>query len=251
METNQQSTIQNPNSDEGSLARSVIYKFLSYAYRYPDEANQKCLHDLWKGADSALSEFQSLYLLLQTLRKNFNDSSRTQIEDEYIALFGHSAQGNCPLFEIEYGEIGEDIQKPHELSDIAAFYRAAGLKRSDRSHERVDFVATEMEFMNFLFFKQAYAEDNNNNRLIEDCRGLQRRFLQDHLARWMPAFTRRIMRYSTDGFYGVLARLTLQFIVKNCAELGVEPGSEKLRIRVSIDAVEDCLDCSPPKNVTI
>ena len=166
-----------PNSEESFLSRSVIYKFFSYAYRYPDEANHGCLKSLWEGMDSALSEFPFLLPLLQSLEFCFNHNTRDQIEDEYIALFGHSAQGNCPPFEIEYGENGEDIQKPHELSDIAAFYRAGGLKYSDRSTDRVDFVATELEFMNFLFFKLSYAEENGEEELVEACTTMQRKFL--------------------------------------------------------------------------
>ncbi|MGR3318394.1 MAG: TorD/DmsD family molecular chaperone [Candidatus Anammoxibacter sp.] len=235
---------QNPNSEEGSLSRSVIYKFYSFAYRYPDEANHECLQVLWKGMDSALFEFPSLLPLMQSLEFCFSNSSCDQIEDEYISLFGHSAQGNCPPFEIEYGESGEDIQKPHELSDIAAFYRAAGLKDSDRSSDRVDFVATELEFMHFLFFKQSYAEEKCEDELIKSCTTMQRKFLQDHLARWIPAFTRRIMQYSKDGFYGVLANMTLLFVLQNCAELGVRQGAEKLSIRMPIEVPEDCMDCS-------
>ncbi|MGR3221071.1 MAG: TorD/DmsD family molecular chaperone [Candidatus Anammoxibacter sp.] len=235
---------QNPNSEEGYLSRSVIYKFYSFAYRYPDEANNECLQGLWEGMDSALFAFPSLLPLMQSLEFCFSNSSRDWIEDEYISLFGHSAQGNCPPFEIEYGEGGEDIRKPHELSDIAAFYRAAGLKHSDRSSDRVDFVAIELEFMSFLFSKQSYAAEKSEEALIKSCTTMQRKFLQDHLARWLPAFTRRIMQYSKDGFYGVLANMTLLFILQNCEELGVRLGSEKLSIRMPIEVPEGCMDCT-------
>lgn len=244
LNSNQESSLQDQNAEESSLVRSVIYKFISYAYRYPDESNHQCLKDLWEGVISATSESQSLSKMLDELEECFNSRSREQIEDEYIVLFGHSAQGNCPPFEIEYGESGEEIQKPHELSDIAAFYRAAGLQYSERAIDRVDFVATELEFMNFLYFKRAYAEEKREKPLIDSCNEMQRKFLQDHLARWIPAFTRRIMQYSNDGFYGVLAKLSLHFILKNCEELGVEPGSEMLRIRVPLQMSGDCKDCS-------
>ena len=229
--------------EESSLARSVIYKFFSYAYRYPDEANIKCLDGLWEGMDSAVSVFKSLAPLLQRLKEHFDISLSPKIEDEYVVLFGHTAQGSCPPFELEYGDGGNDIKKPHELSDISAFYRAAGLKLSGRAKERVDFVAIEMEFMNFLCFKQSFAEEKNDSGLVDSCNVLQAKFLKDHLARWMPAFTRRVMECSKE-FYGNLAQLTLQFVLDECAKLKVESGSSELMVCVQTELPEACNDCS-------
>lgn len=217
---------------ESSLARGIVYKFLSYGYRYPDKANQGCLQDLWDGIDSALSGYPSLYPILKTLHSQFVNNSLEQQEDEYIYLFGHAVQGNCPAFETEYGEAEEGFQKPHELGDIRAFYRAAGLKPALRAYEREDFIATELEFMYFLLFKQAYAEEKKEVAMVESCKDIQRKFLQDHLARWAPAFTQRVMHYSQGGFYATLSKITLLFIMESCNKLGVLPGSDGLRIRL-------------------
>ena len=229
--------------EESSLARSVIYKFFSYAYRYPDEANIKCLDGLWDGMDSAVCEFKLLVPMLQRLKEYSGLSLRTKIEDEFVGLFGHTAQGSCPPFELEYGDGDNDIKKPHELSDISAFYRAAGLKLSGRAKERVDFVSVEMEFMNFLCFKQSFAEEKKDRGLVDACKELEAKFLQDHLARWMPAFTRRVLQFSKE-FYGNLAQLTLQFILDECAMLEVESGSNELMVRVQTEMTESCNDCS-------
>lgn len=243
---NYESKLNNFKAEESSLARSAIYKFLSYSYRYPDGKNQKCLKDLFKGIEIALYEFPSLKKLYLALYDSFNENAQDQMEDEYIVLFGHSAQGNCPPFEIEYGESREDIQKPHDLSDIAAFYYAAGLKYSERSRDRVDFVSTELEFMHFLYFKQAYAEEKGEKELIKICNDMQFKFLRDHLARWIPAFTRRIMQYARkeNGFYGTLARITLKTVLISCKELGVEAGSEKLRVCAPMEVSQNCMNCS-------
>lgn len=246
-ESNTLSSNHNFLTEEDLLARSLIYRFLSFAFRYPDNSILDSLQELWIGVEMAISEFPGMYPTFQLLEQKFNASPYDKLENEYIALFGHSAQGNCPPFEIEYGENGEDIQKPHKLSDIAAFYKAAGLKPSIRSHERVDFVAIELEFMNFLLFKQAFAEEKNETLLIDTSIDMQKKFLHDHLARWIPAFTRRVIAHSKDGFYGTLSKLTLQFVLKNCKELGVESGSKTLNIRVPIDLHENCMECSLSK----
>ena len=250
---NSESILKNLKLGESSLARSALYKFLSYSYRYPDVENQRCLQDLFKGIEIALHEFPPLKKLYLVLYDSFKDNEQDQMEDEYIVLFGHSAQGNCPPFEIEYGESREDIQKPHDLSDIAAFYSAAGLKYSERSRDRVDFVSTELEFMHFLYLKKAYAEEKCEKELIKMCDDMQSKFLQDHLARWIPAFTRRIMQYAKkeNGFYGTLASLTLEVILLSCKELGAEAGSEKLRVCAPMEVSQNCMNCSVSQNETV
>ena len=52
------------------------------------------------------------------------------------------------------------------------------------------------------------------------------------------------MQYSKDEFYGVLANMTLLFVLQNCKELGVRQGTEKLSIRTPIEVPDDCMDCS-------
>ncbi len=235
---------ENYSLEEALLTRSFIYKFMSFAYRYPDESIVNCLSELWVQAEITLSDFPDLFKLFELLGDEFDGRASGKLENEYIGLFGHTAQGNCPPFEIEYGEGDDGLQKPHELSDIAAFYRAAGLVHSPGSHEREDFISIELEFMNFLYFKQYSALEKGDMELVTICVDLQKKFLKDHLARWLPAFSNTILKHSENGFYGVLAKLTNQFVAMCCNELGIEPGSEGLRIRVSIENPDDCNNCS-------
>lgn len=238
-------------SEEDLLARGFIYKFISFAYRYPEESIINCLREMWTPAGKTIADFPRLFPIFKLMDKEFNKDVPDNLENEFVILFGHTAQGNCPPFEIEYGESNEDIQKPHELSDIAAFYRAAGLKPSENGHERVDFISVELEFANYLYFKQAFAAEKNDAKLIEACVDLQRKFMKDHLARWTPAFTQMVMKHSKDGFYGLLAKLTHDLISMCCNEIGVKPGSEKLVIRIPIDLNKECEGCSMPQNEPI
>jgi len=243
-ETN--TTLQNEAnmSDEDLLTRSFIYKFLSFAYRYPEDGIKKCLQELWADTEITISVFPELHTIFKLLEEKFADGLQEKLEDEYIVLFGHTAQGTCPPFEIEYGESDEGLQKPHELSDIASFYSVAGLKNSVNSHDREDFISTELEFMNYLYFKQVYANEKNDLKLVESAVELQKKFLKYHLGRWTPAFCSIVEQHSQGGFYGTLAKLTRRFVVMCCEELGVAFGSEKLRIRTPIEKPEDCQNCS-------
>ena len=234
---------------EQTLARSFLYRILGSLLRYPtsagidvgflDEGAREALRALGEGAgklDSLFAELRSCY----------TRASTAQIEDSYVKLFGHTVGGVCPPYESEYGETQGMFQMPHELSDISAFYRAFGMRILSDRHERVDHVAVECEFMHFLAFKQAYAEENGMDEMGAATLKAQVAFMRDHLGRWAPAFFRRVVHADDGGVYSVLSRFGLAFIKDDCARLGVEPGSEKLRLIVRTETRDDVFECGSP-----
>src|SRR6185503_4152613 len=75
-----------------------------------------------------------------------------------VTAFGHAARGDCPLNEIEYGELKADpLFQPHRLADLAAFYRAFGLEMAEAAAERPDHLGMELEFMAVLAAREAFA----------------------------------------------------------------------------------------------
>ena len=113
-----------------------------------------------------------------------------------VTAFGHAARGDCPLNEIEYGDLKADpLFQPHRLADLAAFYRAFGLEVANGAAERPDHIGMELEFMSVLAAKEAYAYEH---QLDDDqcalCRDAQKKFLREHLGRWSPGFARRLAR---------------------------------------------------------
>ena len=234
---------------ERAVARSVLYRFLAYAYRYPEPAPETETASFRPGCEQALSAMGVLEdsSLRQRFRLLMERGTLTPFEDlgsAYGSLFGHCVRGSCPPYETEYGENTEPLRQPHELGDIAAFYRAFGLEIAERADERVDHISVECEYMHFLTHKQAYAEERGDEGLAKACLDGQRKFLQDHLGRWSPSFLRRLLAEADDGFYGVLARFTLEFISEECAGLGVQPDSEELRVRVPTLSMDECISCS-------
>jgi len=164
----------------------------------------------------------------------------------YLAAFGHAARGRCPLNEIEYGDIKADpLFQPHRLADLAAFYRAFGLDVATDADERHDHICLELEFMCVLAAKEAYAlEHQLDPEELSICRDAQKRFLREHLARWTPAFARRLARMAGDAPLGALANLTRCFVETGCARYGIPPGSEDLLLRPVDEAAESmCNSC--------
>ncbi len=242
-----------PASDERSLARGLIYRFVAAAYRYPDSGTRDTVRQQNRAISEALAALADssattsatwrLRECLAGLQAASEACTDETLESDYIALFGHAVQGLCPLYEAEYSESDERLQQPHELADLSAFYRAFGLKLGKGVQERVDFLAVECEFMAFLCVKQAYAEEHRNTELAAVTVDAQRKFLHDHLGRWAPACARRIIGQSEGTFYHSLARFTLAYVIDDCQRLDVTPGSEHLKLRLPLKEADACLSC--------
>ncbi len=241
---------------EQALARSLVYRILAGVLRYPSrEGGDIGLPDPDEGVretlDALFDDAGECADLLAELRRRFSSTELARIEESYVELFSHAVRGTCPPYESEYGETRGTFLSPHELSDISAFFRAFGLQISSARHERVDHIAVECEFMHFMAFKQAYAEEKGLTDLVAATRDARIAFLRDHLARWAPAFFRRVMHADREaggdeGIYSAVSRFGLAFIKADCARLGVVPGSERLRLVVRTETRDDVFECGFP-----
>ena len=234
------------------LARSAVYHGLSVVLRHPGAQTAKWLasqehHRLSDVAD--LLEHESGESFPEAVRRlvgALDAASVTDWTQEYERVFGHSVQGAAPPYELEYGE-EHSHRQPQELGDIAAFYQAFGLRASSASHERVDHIVTECEFMQFVLYKQACALDEGSQERAEVCEAAARQFLADHLGCWGPAFCLRLSRAAAQGILGAVAEATLAWLVQDCQRLGIPAGSRDLPLRLpkERDDVGCAAACAP------
>jgi len=235
-----------------ALCRSGMYEALALGFRAPSEETMQrlvtaeqnlALAEIARALDSALADERAtkLFSLVIALSQCMDARNLDELVSAYRRFFGHTAHGLVPAYETEYGE--ETLfQQPQQLGDLAGFYEAFGLKLN--SHERVDHIACECEFLAFLTRKEAFALEERNSEMLAETRKAQRLFLRDHLARFVPAFSSLLANQDRDGFYGTLAKLCRQFILSECAQFNIQPGPEKLRLRpVNVDSEE--LTCGP------
>jgi TorA maturation chaperone TorD len=149
---------------------------------------------------------------------------------QFRRLFGHTARGEVPPYETEYGNEAL-FQQPQELSDLAGFMRAFGLVLRREAHERIDHVSCECEFVAFLACKEAYAIDKGDVEMLAATQRATTLFLRDHLGRFAPAFGRRLARADVGGVYGALAALLLVLVESDRRRLGIAVGPENLGLR--------------------
>ncbi len=214
-----------------ALARGNVYRLLSQAYLHPsddffgmvqsgefvDELNASITTlagkndiDLRHSADLMAEE-------LSGVARN----SISELRSRYYGVFGHTISKVCPPYETLYG-MPHIFQQTQELGDIAGFYRAFGLET--KSIERLDHISVELEFMYFLCYKHAYAmEKKHGKEKVAICVEAQKKFLQQHLGRWVFAFTKLLKKNEDSGFYRRLAELTESFLSFELAHLDVKP----------------------------
>lgn len=145
-------------------------------------------------------------------------------------VLGHTVRSKNPPYELEYRR-AEVFQQAQDLADIVAFYRAFGLELSGPESERADHIVPQWEFLSIVAFKEALAEENDNQEGLELCRDAQRKFLLDHAAFWMPAFFQRVQDAEPNGFHAHLSALAAALLESWCDSLHIPLGPRWLDLR--------------------
>ena len=230
---------------DAALARGVVYRALALGFQRPSES-------IVAGLTVGRPALEAAAVLLDAMRgaaKPLLPAVRALVDllptgapglaAVHARLFGHSQGLVCP-FETEYGA-GGSFRQPQELADIAGGYVAFGLRPRSGVDERVDHVACECEFMDFLARKEAFAlaasrelggiPATESEEMGEITRRAAAGFLRDHLGRFGRAFATRLMREDEGGFFGALGGVLLGFLDLECERMGVPAGAPTLDVR--------------------
>jgi nitrate reductase assembly molybdenum cofactor insertion protein NarJ len=211
-----------------AVQRAQAYLSLSHAFLYPQE---NWLEDL-----PLLAELlEALNVpLAQEAGQPARQLDLAGLQAHHRDVFG-LAGSLC--YETEFG-LPHEFRQSQELADIAGFYRAFGFQVGAAVRERPDHLAAELEFMYLLALKEAYAAENLTHEQVEICLTAQRRFLEDHLGRWIGPFRRalellvraRLGDAGVDSPYLWLAHRAEAFVLADADRLGAaavreQPGS--------------------------
>ena len=193
-----------------ALRRSQLYRFLADAFLYPTEEWTRDVSLL----EPALTE---LDLNRHPLRCGAIDLEDLQAEHRHV--FGLTGS---LCYETEYG-LPHEYRQSQEMADIAGFYRAFGFENGGVIRERPDYLPTELEFMHTLTLKEACAREADQPEHIEVCIDAQRKFLRDHLAHWLPLFSKRLEQLAVDDVYADLVALATAFVAAEADRLDARP----------------------------
>lgn len=156
----------------------------------------------------------------------FLASTPGELARDFVRIFGHTVSADCPPYEAQYG-VPHVFAQTQTLADLVGFYRAFGLEVRRGAGERLDHLGVELEFMQVLTYREAYALRHHGRERADLCRDAQRKFVRDHLSTWVDDFGMRLERKAVDGPYALYAGALRHFIAAEAAYLGERPSRQK------------------------
>lgn len=109
-------------------------------------------------------------------------------------------------------------------AEVQAAYARSGLQTSPALNELPDHVAVELEFLSFLCGREADALERGDLAAAAQGRREQRAFMDEHLARWFPAFARTVVEQAEGDFYPAVVGAAFAFLKQELALLGLRSG---------------------------
>jgi len=175
-----------------------------------DLVNEKISFPDLVALDEELSEgFRRLKEFMEKSKSKAADELYEDLVDEYTLLFIGPHRLPVQPYESWWMDgklMGESLLK------VKRDCREAGVVKSKDYAEPEDYIAFELKFMHFLCEEELSNFSLEKKRFAE-CLNQQKKFLSDHLLRWIPAFCDELYECELSDFYKCIAKLTKGFLL--------------------------------------
>ena len=196
-----------------------IYSFLQGIYE--KEVNKKFLAELpekmkpLEAAAGMVSSKESKKVIEEYIQfcnaipSQQLDRVETQLAADYARLFLSLHKVPAHPSESTYRE-GTMMQ--HHRDEVLELYWSFGLTAGKEFTEPEDHIATELSFMAFLCQKTNQALQKGDIKKAKEYAEAQKKFLANHLIKWVPNLVKDVLQYSQTPFYKGIAVLTDEFL---------------------------------------
>lgn len=96
--------------------------------------------------------------------------------------------------------------------EVKKLIESTGLKYQDSFKGMPDHISVELEFMQQVTQREAKAWEASDEEAAGTCRELEKIFIEEHLAKWVPLFCDKVIETAELPFYREMAVLTRKFI---------------------------------------
>jgi TorA maturation chaperone TorD len=207
-----------------SEVRGSVYSFLSSIYMQPvsydftirvlDEDQYPNLTIMGSLKTLPKDIVEGLEIIKKFVKKSKNMSVKVlqnELAVEQTRLFrGISPKyGPPPPYEAVYREgrvMGESTQ------EVLRKYSKAGVHISDERSELPDQAGVELGFMQFLCEEEFKARKSNRVNDVTEYLTKEKEFINEHIAKWIPAFCDKVIIQAKVDFYLAIAKITKGFL---------------------------------------
>ena len=230
---------------ERALNRSKMYLLFSWGLLFPEdeefldylqcgefvEDGRAALDGLraaleGQGGDRTKQKIAALHKQLDQIEKLVSAEcvnwKLTDLQSEHRRVFTNVITLDCPPYETLFGN-DHVFAQSHVMGDIAGFYKAFGVELSKDIHERLDHLSVEFEFMHFLTYKESYSRCHDGMEKTEIVVEAQKKFVKNHIGRWVPLFCRMLSKKADSGLFKLVADSMSDWMDFEVAFLTVTP----------------------------
>lgn len=195
---------------EQGAAREDLCRYLAACYYQPgaEFAEEKVFDSM---LDAARRIDPELAAHARRLGEKFRAEGQERLLLDYARLF----LGPTQVITQPYGSVWmgpENALMADSSMAVLQLYEEGGFDIAEDFRELPDHIAAELEFLYLLIFQQNQAHRAGDPEALSSATGLRRRFLDEHLGRWVGPFTAAVRAGAQSAFYHELAALTDRFV---------------------------------------
>jgi TorA maturation chaperone TorD len=192
-------------------ARADLCRLLAACYYQPGpEFAEERVFDSMQTAAAALDD--GFATLARTLGDAFETQPLDELQIDYTRLFLNPAGPLAAPYESAWLAGKDPMLFDEVMQSVLDSYRAGGYEVDENFRDLPDHVAAELEFLYTLIFREARAaasgDDDQRAVAVES----RRRFVGQHLGRWVGPFTEALRGGGETALYRALADLTERLV---------------------------------------
>lgn len=200
-------------------ARENLCRFLAACYYEPGpEFGEERVFDSM--TDAAIRIDADFADRARRLGRHFSESGPDRLLRDYTRLFLGPIDTLAKPYASVWLEPGNSGLMQESTMAVTALYEEGGFDIAEDFRELPDHVAVELEFLYLLIHRQNQAQQAADATALAEADGLRRRFLQNHLGRWVAPFSAAMRSGATEPFYRELADLTERFVAEEVTFAG-------------------------------
>ncbi|MFQ6091490.1 MAG: molecular chaperone [bacterium] len=195
---------------EVASSRSNLYGLLSLIFR--QEPTLELLRQIRQ--PEVLKALSAMGL---SLEKTFLGGNEEQVLEELVLEYTRLFLGPGPHISPHESVHRADESRPglmwgDSTVEVKKLVEWLGLSYGEEYRGMPDHISVELELMQKITEREKEAWEQQDRDTVARCLEYEKKFIDEHLLRWIPTFCDRVMEGSQLDFYREMARVTKEYL---------------------------------------